>query len=272
MPCRTLACLWPHPPDHQLEDDKAERDLDQGPPGPTHEQIARVAEGHHTDAKPKLQLNLLVCSTGSRTVSFAMIPPVVSKRIDKGVTSNTLRQRGWQPVLAAPDPSASFSLRMSRIIVVALLRVLRVHAAAAVVAVAFAICLEGAAHRCRVFSLHCLFCLSLLSFLPHFSPSASSAKLWVSSTLSSSRACSAALPAAARFVDRPQVWSARCPHGSTKRSSTTLCVYSTHHFLRAMNSLPSPLQRISPALSSLLLHCALSEPQLLFLLFAPSEP
>ena len=32
---------------HQLEDDEAERDHGQGPPRPTHEQIARVAEGHH---------------------------------------------------------------------------------------------------------------------------------------------------------------------------------------------------------------------------------
>ena len=47
MPCWTLACLWPRQPDLQQEEDEAERDHDQGPPGPTHEQIARVAEGHH---------------------------------------------------------------------------------------------------------------------------------------------------------------------------------------------------------------------------------
>ena len=36
------------------------------------------------------------------------------------------------------------------------------------------------------------------------------------------------------------------------RFSTMPCVYSTHHFLHALNSLPSLLQRISLALSSLL--------------------
>ena len=75
-----------------------------------------------------------------------------------------------------------------------------VAAAAVVGVVAFARC----STMCRVFSLHCLFCLSLLSFLPHFSPSASSAKLWVSSTLSSSRACSAALLAARQIRRRPR--------------------------------------------------------------------
>ena len=53
-----------------------------------------------------------------------------------------------------------------------------------------------------MFALHCLVCLS--PFLPHVSPSASSAKLWVSSTLSSSRACSAALLAARQIRRRPR--------------------------------------------------------------------
>ena len=47
MPCWTPACLWPHQPDHQVEDDGAERDHGQSPPEPTHEQIAKVAEGRH---------------------------------------------------------------------------------------------------------------------------------------------------------------------------------------------------------------------------------
>ena len=42
--------------DYQLEDDEAERDHDQGPPRPTHKQIARVAI--NVEAKPKLQLKL----------------------------------------------------------------------------------------------------------------------------------------------------------------------------------------------------------------------
>ena len=41
-------------------------------------------------------------------------------------------------------------------------------------------------------------------FLPHFSPSASSVKLWVSSTLSLSRACSAALLAVRQTHRRPR--------------------------------------------------------------------
>ena len=47
MPCWTTAFLWSRQPDHQLEDDEAERDHGQGPTRLTHEQIARVAEGHH---------------------------------------------------------------------------------------------------------------------------------------------------------------------------------------------------------------------------------
>ena len=38
---------------------------------------------NNTNAKPKLQLNFFVCSTGSLSVSFVMTPPVISKRIDK---------------------------------------------------------------------------------------------------------------------------------------------------------------------------------------------
>ena len=78
----------------------------------------------------------------------------------------------------------------------------------------------------------------------------------------------------ARFVDAlaPFACTVRCPHGSTMRFSTTSSVYSTHHFLRTLNSLPSSLQRISLALPSLLLHHALPGPQLLFLLLAPTEP
>ena len=49
------------------------------------------------------------------------------------------------------------------------------------------------------------------------------------------------------------------------------CVYSTYHFLRALNSLPSSLQRISLALPSLLLQHALPRRQLFFLLFALRE-
>ena len=55
---------------------------------------------------------------------------------------------------------------------------------------------------CRVFSLHGLFCLSLLSCLP-FSPSASSA-VKVSSTQQLSRTCSAALLASRQIRRRPR--------------------------------------------------------------------
>ena len=51
--------------------------------------------------------------------------------------------------------------------------------------------------------LYCVVCSVFLSFLHHFSLSASSAKLWVSSTLSSSRACSAPLLAARQIRRRP---------------------------------------------------------------------
>ena len=69
----------------------------------------------------------------------------------------------------------------------------------------------------------------------------------------------------------PSVCVGRCPYGPTKRLSTMSWVYSTQHYLRALNSLPSLLQRIPLALSSLLFHRALPGPQLLFLLFAPPE-
>ena len=72
----------------------------------------------------------------------------------------------------------------------------------------------------------------------------------------------------ARFIGgcAPSACVVRCPHGSTMRSATMSCVYSTHHSLHALNSLPSQLQRILFALSSLLLLRALLGPQLLFLL------
>ena len=109
-------------------------------------------------------------------------------------------------------------------------------AAAAVVAVV-AVVVAAAGKciiRCRVLSLH---------GLDYFSSFASSAKLWVSSTLSSSRACSAALLAARPFVDglAPSASVVRCPHRSTKRFSTMSCVDSTRHSLHALNSFPSSL-------------------------------
>ena len=61
---RTLAHLWPQQPDHQLEDDEAQGDHDQGSPEPMQEQIAKVAEATiDAEAKSKLQHNLFVCST-----------------------------------------------------------------------------------------------------------------------------------------------------------------------------------------------------------------
>ena len=72
-------------------------------------------------------------------------------------------------------------------------------------------------------------------FLHHFYPYASSAKLWVSSALSSSRACSAALLTARHVRRRPRAVRKFCPL-STR---TTSCVYSTHHSFHALNSFPS---------------------------------
>ena len=74
----------------------------------------------------------------------------------------------------------------------------------------------------------------------------------------------------ARFVDglAPSACMVRHPYGSTMRSSTMSCVYSTHHFLRALNSFSSLLQRITLALSSLLLR---AHPGPFLLLSAPPE-
>ena len=77
----------------------------------------------------------------------------------------------------------------------------------------------------------------------------------------------------ARFVDglAPFACVVRCSHGSTMRFSTMSCVYSTHRSLHALN-FPSWLQRISLAMSTLLLIRALPGPQPLFPLLAPLEP
>ena len=126
-------------------------------------------------------------------------------------------------------------------------------AAAAVGVVAFA----KWKTTCRVLlsSLLVLPCSHL--FLPLVFPSASSAKLWVSPTPSLSRACSAALLAARQTRRRPR---AVCMCGPL---STRIHHAFLHHFLHALNSLPSSLQRTSLALSSLLR--ALPGRRLLFL-------
>ena len=65
MPCWMPACWWPRQPDQQLEDDEAERDYDQGPPEPTNEQSPGYPRATiDAETKPKLQLNIFVCSTG----------------------------------------------------------------------------------------------------------------------------------------------------------------------------------------------------------------
>ena len=53
----------------------------------------------------------------------------------------------------------------------------------------------------------------------------------------------------AKFVDgpAPSACVVRRPYGSTMCFSTMSCVYSTHHFLPALNSFPSLFQRISLA-------------------------
>ena len=76
-------------------------------------------------------------------------------------------------------------------------------AAGIVVALVVAVAFGGRCSTiCRMFSLHCLVCFSTF-LLHHFSPSASSARPWVSSTLSSSRACLVALLAARQTLRLP---------------------------------------------------------------------
>ena len=78
-------------------------------------------------------------------------------------------------------------------------------AAAAVAAAAVAVALLGkCSTMCKVLLSSLLVLPCSHFFLPHFSPSASSARLRVSSTLSSSRACSAALLAARQVRRRPR--------------------------------------------------------------------
>ena len=115
---------------------------------------------------------------------------------------------------------------------------------------------------------HCRVLSVLFSFSPFLTPSASSA-VWVSldpTTVLSLLGCSSSCSPDSSTVAPSARW-VRCQHGSTRRFSTMSCVYSTHHFLRALNSFPSLLQRISLALSSLL-----ALPELLLFSLAPPEP
>ena len=121
-----------------------------------------------------------------------------------------------------------------------------------------------AAQYCLVVSP---FLSPFLPFFPRVSPSASSAKLWVSSTLSSSRACSAAFLAARQIRRRPRPVRI-CGPTSTRihhAFSTMSCVYSTHQSHLVLNSFPSFLQRIFLALSPLLFLRVPPKPELLFL-------
>ena len=74
---------------------------------------------------------------------------------------------------------------------------------------------SGRQSMCRVLLSSLLVLPWFHFFLPHVFPSASSARLWVSSTLSSSRACSAALLAARRVRRRPRAVR-RCGPLSTR--------------------------------------------------------
>ena len=78
-------------------------------------------------------------------------------------------------------------------------------AAAAVVVAAVAVVVAGkCSTMCKVLLSSLLVLPCSHFFLPRFSPSASSARLWVSSTPSLSRACSAALLAARQIRRRPR--------------------------------------------------------------------
>ena len=89
-------------------------------------------------------------------------------------------------------------LRFAAAAAVAVSALLLLFAVAWVVAVAVAFC-GRCSTRCNVLSVHCL----SVCLFPHFSHFASSAGHWVSSTLSPSRACSAALLAARQTRRRP---------------------------------------------------------------------
>ena len=84
--------------------------------------------------------------------------------------------------------------------------------------------------------------------------------------------CLATADIGARPSTLPSACVVRRPYESTMRFATMSCVCSTHHALRTLNSFLSLLQRISLALSPLLLLHALPGPQLLFLLLALPEP
>ena len=80
----------------------------------------------------------------------------------------------------------------------------RIAAAAAAVVVAVALVVGKWKTPCRMLLSSLLVLPCSRFFLPHFSASASSAELWVSLALSSSRACSAALMAAHQIRRRPR--------------------------------------------------------------------
>ena len=119
-------------------------------------------------------------------------------------------------------------------------------------------CLASAALCAERFHCTVLFCLSLLSFLP-FSPSASSA-VWVSSTLSSSRA--------ARQTRRRPRAVRMCGPLSTRIHHAFF-----HHVMCLFDTSFSSFVEFTSALSSLLLFRALPGSRSLFLFpFVPPEP
>ena len=143
-------------------------------------------------------------------------------------------------------------------------------AAVAVVLVAVVAVAGKCIARCRVFSLRCLVCLSPF-LLSHFSSSAPSAELRVSSTLSLSRACSAALLAARHVRRRPRAIR-KCGPLSTRIHQAFLhhvtCLFdtsfpsciefmsifsSTHSSCVVISSFPSCSSRASTSPSSFLL-------------------
>ena len=72
MPCWMPAYWWPHQPDHQLEDDEAELDHDQGPPEPTNEQSP--GGNHRLRSQAQAPTQSLRLSNGRQSAEDRALP------------------------------------------------------------------------------------------------------------------------------------------------------------------------------------------------------
>ena len=144
------------------------------------------------------------------TSSFSLRAPVIAS------SAMILR---WTDTFTAASASAAAAAAVAAVVV-----------AVALVAVAVVVPVGKWKTTCRVLLSSLLVLPCSRFFLHHFSPSASSAELWVSSTLSSSRACSAALLAARQIRRRPRAVrmcgppSTRIHHASRHH---VMCLFDT---------------------------------------------